>query len=357
MDTQDILKTLNNLEQSLQNVESARQQVANTVNAYEGAKTQLHALAMEFAIVSNELKNIYTAINENVSSIDNTLQDKIETVFSDITCKTQGLEDAVRNIQTAFVTTCNQSAQSIKSAVDNSLLKLNNEVDTTIVNFSKKATHELESVATELSAFKSSAQQMQKDFHNAITGATADFKASQKSIATDFETSIKEHLSSFKSLKMELKSIIDKYEDYTNSLATKIELVSDLVKTERTSIISEMQNLQESQKTKYDDLISKLKSLRDENFKVADNLSERFNNVDKKLDNLLSSNNVLKENLDNTSLLIIKIQKEAMDRTEKKFADEIDSLKKEFINSKKLTMYCFIVLVISLILNLIAFVR
>lgn len=44
MDAQDILKTLNNLEQSLQNVESARQQVANTVNAYEGAKAQLHAL-------------------------------------------------------------------------------------------------------------------------------------------------------------------------------------------------------------------------------------------------------------------------------------------------------------------------
>lgn len=148
MDTQDILKTLNNLEQSLQNVDSARQQVANTVNAYEGAKAQLHALAMEFAIVSNELKNIYTAINENVSSIDNTLQDKIESVFSDITSKTQELEDAVRNIQTAFVTTCNRSAQSVKSTVDNSLLKLNNEVDTTLVNFSKKATHELESVTT-----------------------------------------------------------------------------------------------------------------------------------------------------------------------------------------------------------------
>lgn len=72
MDAQDILKTLNNLEQSLQNVESARQQVANTVNAYEGAKAQLHTLVVEFTVVSNELKNIYTAINENVSSIDNT---------------------------------------------------------------------------------------------------------------------------------------------------------------------------------------------------------------------------------------------------------------------------------------------
>ena len=209
MDAQDILKTLNNLEQSLQNVESARQQVANTVNAYEGAKAQLHALVVEFTVVSNELKNIYTAINENVSSIDNTLQNKIETVFSDVTSKTQDLEDAVRNIQTAFLATCNQSAQSIESAVDNSLLKLNNEVDTTIVTFSKKATLEIESIATELSAFKSSAQQMQEDFSNAISGATADLKATQESIAADFGTSISEHISSFKSLKTELKAIID----------------------------------------------------------------------------------------------------------------------------------------------------
>ena len=118
-----------------------------------------------------------------------------------------------------------------------------------------------------------------------------------------------------------------------------------------------MQNLQENQKTEYDDLISNLKSLRDENFKVADNLSERFNNVDKKLDNLLSSNNELKEKLDNASSLIIKNQKVTMDRTEKKFADGIESLKKEIINSKKLTIFCFIAIVISLILNFIVFFR
>lgn len=54
METQDILNMLNNLEQSLQNVESARQQVTNTVNAYEGAKSQLHALTVEFNEVSSE---------------------------------------------------------------------------------------------------------------------------------------------------------------------------------------------------------------------------------------------------------------------------------------------------------------
>ena len=41
MDSQEILKSLSNLEQKLQSIESARQQVERTVNAYEGAKAQL----------------------------------------------------------------------------------------------------------------------------------------------------------------------------------------------------------------------------------------------------------------------------------------------------------------------------
>jgi len=84
MEAQDILKMLTNLEQSLQNVESARQQVTNTVNAYEGTKAQLHALTVEFKEVSSELNKVYNAIKENVDSIDETLKIKIDSVFKSI---------------------------------------------------------------------------------------------------------------------------------------------------------------------------------------------------------------------------------------------------------------------------------
>lgn len=87
MEAQDILKMLTNLEQSLQNVESARQQVTNTVNAYEGTKAQLHALTVEFKEVSSELNKVYNAIKENVDSIDETLKIKIDSVFKSISKK------------------------------------------------------------------------------------------------------------------------------------------------------------------------------------------------------------------------------------------------------------------------------
>ena len=44
METNDILKSLSNLEQNLKNIDSARQQVLNTVNAYDGAREQLQHL-------------------------------------------------------------------------------------------------------------------------------------------------------------------------------------------------------------------------------------------------------------------------------------------------------------------------
>ena len=98
MEAQDILKMLTNLEQSLQNVESARQQVTNTVNAYEGTKAQLHALTVEFKEVSSELNKVYNAIKENVDSIDETLKIKIDSVFKSISKKVDTLDAVAEKI-------------------------------------------------------------------------------------------------------------------------------------------------------------------------------------------------------------------------------------------------------------------
>lgn len=357
MDIQDILKTLNNLEQSLQNVESARQQVTNTVNAYEGARTQLHALVMEFAAVSTELKKVYTAIEENVSSIDDTLQNKVEEVFNDITSKAQELDDAARKIQSTFETACSQSAHSINDSVDNSMLKLDNEIDTTIVKFNKKATLEIESIATSLAAFKSAAQQMQENFSHTISDAAAKLKATQESIASDFGTSISEHISSFKALKSELQAIIDRYEEANRSLEAKIEQISCLIKTESGTIGSAIQNLHECHQAEHEDLLAKLKLLREGNIKAADNLSGRFNNVDTELGKLSSSISELQDRLDNASSLVIKTQKEAMIKIEEMLTGRIETLKEDLATSKKLTLICLIAIAISLLLNMIAFVR
>lgn len=311
MNAQDILKTLNALEQSLQNVESARQQVTNTVNAYEGAKSQLHALATEFTSVSMELKNVYAAINENVSSIDNTLQEKIGEVFADIRRKTQGMEDTIKNVQIVFEATSKEAAQSIKDSVGGSLLKLNDGVQAVVESFNEKATSEVGSISTTLEAFKFAAQQMQEDFSNAISGETADLKAIQESVVSEFNSSVSKHMASLKLLENELQSIIDKYEEKNNSLLTKINNVSDLVKNESKAIVDVVQG------------------------KLSSSVGE------------------LKGSIDEASLLIVKKQNETVANTEKRLVDELESLKLELAKSKKFAMVCFVVIIVLLILNFI----
>lgn len=339
MDAQDILKTLNNLEKSLQNVESARQQVAHTVDAYEGAKSQLHALAEEFSVVSAELKEVYTAINKNASSLDMTLHNKFEEVFNNITCKTQELQHGVINIQSAFKDACNQTAQSMEGSVDNCLLKLSNEIDAALIQFSKKAQLETDSITATLSEVKSSALQMQKDFNHAISAVVVGHKETQEKIASDFGTSISNHISSFKLLNEELQNIIDKYEEVNSLFEAKIDQIFDFVKKKSDSLALEISNLQVSQKTEYDDL------------------SKRLDIIDSEQDKLISAIPDLKDCLNKASSLIVKQQTDAIANTENKFVGEINSLKEQLASSRKLTMLCFIAIVISVIFNFLVFIK
>lgn len=339
MDAQDILKTLNNLEKSLQNVESARQQVINTVDAYEGAKSQLHALAEEFSTVSAELKNVYTAINKNASSLDMTLQKKFEEVFKSITSRTQELQNSVINIQSAFKVACEQSTESIEGSVDNCLLKFCNEIDAAIVQFSKKAQLETDGIADALAGFKSFALQMQKDFNHSISAAAGEHKATQEKIASDFGISVSNHISSFKSLSTELQSIIDKYEEINIALETKVNQTFDLVKKESESLASTIHKFQAYQKSEHQ------------------GLSKRLDIIDSEQNKVISSLADLKDRLDNTSSHIVQHQTTVIASTEKRLVDEINSLKEELASSKKLTFLCLIAIAISLVLNIIVLTK
>ena len=76
--------------------------------------------------------------------------------------------------------------------------------------------------------------------------------------------------------------------------------------------------------------------------KAADNLSERFNTVDTTLRTLSSSISELKTQFDSK---------------EKDLYNTINALKGEVTSSKRLLTFCFIAIIISLLLNFIAFIK
>ena len=240
MEAQDILKMLTNLEQSLQNVESARQQVTNTVNAYEGTKAQLHALTVEFKEVSSELNKVYNAIKENVDSIDETLKIKIDSVFKSISKKVDTLDAVAEKIQSSFEKSCNNSVNTIENSVHNSIGKLNNEVDQSISKFNEKVKLELDGISSTLSNLKSCTKEIQDSFRNSNTAFTSDLKVMLKNIADDFKASVEQHILSFTSLKDELKSIIDGYEEKSKTVVSKVDNIESIIKSETTILKSKL---------------------------------------------------------------------------------------------------------------------
>ena len=342
MEAQDILKMLTNLEQSLQNVESARQQVTNTVNAYEGTKAQLHALTVEFKEVSSELNKVYNAIKENVDSIDETLKIKIDSVFKSISKKVDTLDAVAEKIQSSFEKSCNNSVNTIENSVHNSIGKLNNEVDQSISKFNEKVKLELDGISSTLSNLKSCTKEIQDSFRNSNTAFTSDLKVMLKNIADDFKASVEQHILSFTSLKDELKSIIDGYEEKSKTVVSKVDNIESIIKSETTILKSKIEVVGINQKNQHDEIVSKLKSLSEGHIKAADNLSERFNTVDTTLRTLSSSISELKTQFDSK---------------EKDLYNTINALKGEVTSSKRLLTFCFIAIIISLLLNFIAFIK
>lgn len=314
MDAQDILKTLHRLEQNLQNVESARQQVANTVNAYEGAKSQLHALTVEFSLISSELKNVYSAIKENADTIDNTLRKKIETVFNDVNAKAKALEDAAFKIQSSFEESCRKSAQTLLGSIDENMQKINGEMDKCIVLFNQKADLEMEGITTALSKFKLAVEEIQEGFIQSMSLAAENNKIKLEKIVTDFGASIQEHVSSFTSLKNELFSIIKQYNETSKTLTEKINNIACLL-TQETANLQDFRNAQ----------------------------IEEYNEI--------------KDIIDNTATKIIKNQSENIEKTESKMLSKINFLENEIAASKKFTIICLALLVISVLINVIAIIK
>lgn len=157
-------------------------------------------------------------------------------------------------------------------------------------------------------------------------------------VAKDFQISINDHISSFTKLKEELKAIINGYKKYSETIIDKIESLEILVKGETTTLKAEIKTFIGNQDSQYDDIITKLKFIYEEN----GNLFERINTVNADLKDILSSISELKSQITSHEMELL---------------NKIDTLSKDVTNSRKLLIFSLIAIIISVLLNLIAFFK
>ena len=231
MDSQEILKSLSNLEQKLQSIESARQQVERTVNAYEGAKAQLSVLTQDFTDIYQELKKVLDDIQNSKSIASTEVSDKADVVFKALQTRITSLEQATKDIKENFENACKTANENFSKTIEKSGKDLTTEMEANINKTREATVKEIEKASGIIVGFRTAVDELKEDYNKALSESSENQKIVMTQIATDFSKSVDQYIDSMKTVRVEMESLLEKY----NYLTTRIE---DILKEVQGSIES-----------------------------------------------------------------------------------------------------------------------
>ena len=328
MDTQDVLKSLSNLEQNLQNIESARKQVQNVVDAYNKANTELSDLTTNMQSVTQELQAICNTIRRNQTTLSAELQEEVAKAFSSIGDKVENLKTSTEGIQEDFKQVCEGITRQVKTDVGSSLTNLNDGVVSSMKKFNKQADEEMKKIAQIVDAFKAAANTMSSEFRNNITTANTNHKNVQESIATHFQEDITHHVSAFETITGEMGHVLQEYKNLYDNLLKKVN----------------------------DGLGNVLKSIDDAHTKEQTLLQSIEGSCEKIIAKVNENSTKLTESDEGHK----KAFKNAKERHEQAVKENATNFKEVFVrqeSNKKLLIGALIIAVISLVLNILIYIK
>lgn len=231
MDSQEILKSLSTLEQKLQSIESARQQVERTVNAYEGAKAQLSVLTQDFTDIYQELKKVLDDIQNSKNIASTEVSDKADVVFKALQTRVTSLEQATKDIKEIFENACNTANDNFSKTIEKSGKELTTKMEADINKAREATVKEIEKASGIIAGFKTVVDELKEGYNKFLTESSENQKTVMTQIATDFSKSADQYIDSMKIVKTEMESLFEKY----NNLTIRIE---DVLKEVQGSIES-----------------------------------------------------------------------------------------------------------------------
>ena len=371
MNTQDIIKSLSNLEHSLQGVESARQQVDSTVAAYGATQKQLATLSQEFVKVSNELGSVIDVVRNNQEQLSATLSSKIEHLLIQIEGKVAILGNKASSMNQTFESSCTETAKSI-----------NDNIAAAIASFNGKVKDELSEVSTVFAEFNSIIKDIQEDFQKDVSQALCTLQEASEKVVADFQETIANQLSSLSKLNGELEDIVHLQKKQIAEILTKFETESASIKASISNLDSQLKGMTSCNDENHKELLAKFEtgaasikasicnidsqlkgmtSCNDENHKEllellsallqgnspsAEILTTRFNAVDGSIVDVKDRLSSVSSQLGNATNHIIEHNKQIL-------LSEVASVKAENTSIKKLVVFCLLVTFISVILNII----
>lgn len=336
MDAQSILKSLSNLEQKLKTIESARQQVEKTVNAYEGAKAQLSVLTKDFTDIYQELNNVLTELQNNKNNISTEVSDKADAVFKALETRTTSLEQVANGIKQDFINACNAANEGFSKAIEKSEKDMVDGMFANINEVRKETIKEIEKVSGIVTAFSAAAAEIQNNYKQELSSSTENQKTLMGQITTEFSKSVEHYIVSMRNVKTEMDSILERY----NSASDRVEEKMGELEVELKTVIDKLSTkIDEKSNTILDKFNTHATGITDEIDKAKNELKESANKISSEI---ASSSSANKEST-------------------KRINDKIDSVLTQLLDanakSHKLIVILVIGLIVSLLLNILAIAK
>jgi ElaB/YqjD/DUF883 family membrane-anchored ribosome-binding protein len=211
MDSQQLIESLSKMEQSLQGVESAREQVQQVADAYGKTKIQLTGLISSINQMSLDMQSLIKAIKDNQDMLSESYGKRILTSFDSIDERTKVLIKAAKMMEVQFSAACTSATTNFLSETDASIVKLQQQFDETIKHWNEQASAEINDISMKIETFLAETNNMKNDFKNGLTRASQNHKKAEDMIIDNFNTSINKYVTEFDDIRNEMQKVLDAY--------------------------------------------------------------------------------------------------------------------------------------------------
>lgn len=258
MNSQEILKSLSNLEQKLQSIETARQQVERTVNAYDGARTQLVKLTQDMSSVSQEMNKVISLISSNQEALSGELSKKTDGLFKDIHAQIEKLNKEATTIKQNFSSACEVAINNFVKANTANQEKYSKDILELTTKVNTNAESKINKVTATLSSFQTSINELQKRLETAVATSIEEQKNTNKSIASDFKKSVEKYTTTMSQIKSDMDGILAQYKEVIEQFNLKLDSALKDTNKQIKGLTSKVESMKENENNQFGTLQANL---------------------------------------------------------------------------------------------------
>lgn len=118
MDNQELLENLAQLQRSLQDIESARQMVDNTIRAYSGISSRIESYSDQLSTVSERITQLIEQISQNRDTLSADIDNRMKTALDKAELVADSFSQQTTDILTSFREGTTAQIQELNTAVN-----------------------------------------------------------------------------------------------------------------------------------------------------------------------------------------------------------------------------------------------